>query len=355
MYGGKFMLRIGIIGFGYMGHFHLDRIRKTGKADVVAIMDIRPEKIEQAKEEGIKGFFDLNEFLKVEMDLVVICTPNNWHSIYSIKALKAGKHVMCEKPATLSALELKQVMKCAYTNGKIFTVHQNRRWDVDYKVVYDVVNKRTIGRISTIESRVLGERGVCYGWRGDPEAGGGMLYDWGVHLIDQMLQLFPSEKVTSVYARMNSILTPSVDDYFDLQIMFSNDVCAHITVGTFALQKLPRWFVFGDRGTLKLDDFSGKNGGITRIRGEVRGFDSVLGKKNLGPSRTMAPLEKDQLEEIELTVQDSEELTYWNNLVASVEGKEIPYVQPKDVLRQMKIVEAAFLSSKDNRVIKTYI
>ena len=83
--------------------------------------------------------------------------------------------------------------------------------------------------------------------------------------------------MTSIYTRFLSVLTPAVDDLFEVTMNLSNGVCARVNVGTFALQKLPRWFVFGDRGTLKLDDFSGTAGGAARIRGNVEGFDSVLG------------------------------------------------------------------------------
>jgi len=348
-------VKIGIIGFGYMGHFHLDRTRQIEGAEVTAVFDILEDKLLDAEQEGIKTYRILEDFLATDIDLVVICTPNNWHAKYAIGAMKTGKHVLCEKPATMSVKELEDVIKCSEETNKIFTVHQNRRWDVDYKAVCKVVNDKTIGEITTIESRVFGERGVCYGWRADPEAGGGMLYDWGVHLIDQMLQLFNGQTVNSVHARILSILTPSVDDFFEINMNFSGGVCAKVIVGTFALQKLPRWFVFGDRGTLRLDDFSGKSGGMARIKGEVHGFDSVVGKKSLGPSRTMAPLEPQHVEKLDLIETEDMPLAFWLNIIAAVEGKEVQYVNTDQVLRQMKIVEAAFLSAEKNEVVKVEI
>lgn len=348
-------VKIGIIGFGYMGHFHLNKTRQIEDAKVIAVFDISEEKLLDAEQEGIKTYRLLEDFLATDIDLVVISTPNNWHAKYAISAMKAGKHVMCEKPATMTVKEMEDVIKCSNETNKIFTVHQNRRWDVDYKAVCEVVQNKTIGEITTIESRVLGERGVCYGWRADPEAGGGMLYDWGVHLIDQMLQLFRGQTVTSVHARVLSILTPAVDDFFEINMIFDSGVCAKVIVGTFALQKLPRWFVFGDRGTLKLDDFSGTNGGMARIKGEVHGFESVVGKKSLGPSRTMAPLEPQHLEKLDLIESEDTPLTFWRNLITAVKGEESPYVKTDEVLRQMKIVEAAFLSAENNEVIKVVI
>lgn len=349
------MIQVGIIGFGYMGHFHLNKTREVEGAKVVAAFDISEEKLEDAKQEGMDTYKTLESFLAADIDLVVIATPNQWHAKYAIAAMESGKNVMCEKPATMSVKEMEEIKACSEKTGKFFTVHQQRRFDPDYKAVCDVVNSGDIGKITTIESRVLGERGVCFGWRADPESGGGMLYDWGVHLIDQMLQLFKGEIVTSVYARILSVLTPAVDDFFEINMMFSGGTCAKVIVGTFALQKLPRWFVFGDRGTMKLEDFSGEVGGAARIKGEVQGFESVVGKKSLGPSRTMAPLEKEMIETIDIPVEEDRTLYYWKNLVAAAEGKEKTFVTVDEIMRQMKIVEAAFKSAEENEVIKCEI
>ena len=349
------MVKVGIIGYGYMGHFHYEKTKHFDNVKVVSAFDTDSEKLQEAKQEGFETYTTLEEFLQSDIDLVVIATPNQWHEQYAIAAMKAGKNVMCEKPATMSVKELENIIQCSEETGKFFTVHQQRRFDPDYRAVCDVVNSGQIGKVTTIESRVLGERGVCFGWRADPESGGGMLYDWGVHLIDQILQLYKDEKVTSVHARILSVLTPAVDDFFEITMMLSNGVCAKVLVGTFALQKLPRWFVFGDRGTMKLDDFSGEVGGVARIKGEVQGFDSVVGQKVLGPSRTMAPLQPEHLEKLDIPVEEDMTLEYWDNLVKAAEGSATPYVTTAQILRQMKIVEAAFESAEKNEVIKTEI
>ena len=349
------MTRIGIIGFGYMGMFHLNKARQFDDLQVTCAFDTAEDKRQKAEEEGLKAFSGLEEFLQEETDLVVIATPNQWHAPYARAAMEAGKHVLCEKPAVMSVAEMEEVIRVSEKTGKFFTVHQQRRHDPDFRAVRDVIRSGQIGRISTIESRVLGERGVCFGWRADPESGGGMLYDWGVHLIDQILTLYPEEQVTSVYARILSVLTPAVDDLFEVTMTLSNGVAARVNVGTFALQKLPRWFVFGDRGTLKIDDFTGTAGGCARIRERVDGFDSVLGKTGIGPSRTMAPLKPEYLEPLELPKEEDETMAFWEQLRKALKGEEAPEVTTGQVLRQMQIVEAAFESSRKNEVIHTRI
>ncbi len=349
-------IKAGIIGFGYMGNFHMNRMRKMNGMEPYAAFDIDGTKLLDAKEEGLLIYNELSSFLNDdEIDLVVICTPNEVHAELAIHALNAGKHVLCEKPATMSVAELEEVLESARRNNRIFTTHQNRRWDNDYKVVKQIVKEQTIGGITTILSQTFGQRGVCFGWRADPEKGGGMMYDWGVHLIDQLLMLFDDRKVISVYARLRSILTPVVDDYFELELEFERDVVAHISVGTFALQNVPRWFVFGDKGTLKLDDFSGTKGGISKIKDNIRGFRRVAQNASLGPSRTMAHLEKENFEDIYLPVVEDTPYEFYRNLIASIKGEETQVVTPEQMLRAMKVIETAFESSKQHTVIKKLI
>lgn len=349
------MKKVGIIGFGYMGNYHYEKVSHFKDIKVTCAFDIATDKLLDAREKGLKVYDTLSDFLQEDMDLVVIATPNQWHEKYAVASMEMGKNVLCEKPATMYVKELENILNASMKTGKFFTVHQQRRFDPDYRVVKKVIENGDIGKITTIESRVLGERGVCFGWRADPECGGGMLYDWGVHLIDQILQLYPTEKVVSIYARILSVLTPAVDDLFEITLNLSNGICAKINVGTFALQKLPRWFVFGDRGTLKLDDFSGVKGGAARIKGNVHGFESVVGQKVLGPSRTMAPLKPEYIENIELPSVEDMTLEYWRNIVEALKGNEKPYVTMDQIMRQMKIVEAAFLSAKKDEVVKTDI
>lgn len=348
-------VRAGIIGFGYMGHFHL-RASESAGIEVISVCDADPQKRADAESEGLKTYDDLKAFLSDdEITLVYVCTPNHLHAQLCTAALEAGKNVMCEKPVAMDSRELGPIFEAAERSGRIFTVHQNRRWDEDYLVVKKVVDSSEIGSVTTVESKVFGQRGVCFGWRADPAQGGGMLYDWGIHLIDQILCMFEGHKVVSVYARLQSILTPAVDDSFELQMVFDNEVIAKIGVGTFCLQPQPRWMVFGDRGSLKLDDFTGKNGGMARIKRDVKGFDSVFGKHNIGPSRTMAPLHPDYLEQLRLPEVYADKEAFHRNLKEAVLGLAEPYVTADQIRRSMKIVDLAFESSKAGQVINTEV
>ena len=346
------MLKAGIIGYGYMGHFHHNKMLQfPERVEAAAVYDISEEARIKAKEKGLKVFGNLEDFLGEKMDLVIVATPNQWHAAYAIAAMEAGKNVMVEKPAAMNAEEFENIMECERRTGKLFTIHHQRRHDADYRTVVRMIRSGKLGNITSIESRVFGERGVCFGWRGDPEYGGGMLYDWGVHLVDQMLQLFVGQKIRRVQARLASVLTPAVDDYVEVMMEFESGVCAKVYVATFVLEKLPRWFVFGDRGTMIIKDFSPETGKARRIKQDVKGYDSVLGKKNLGPSRTMAPLAPEYTEVLEIPRVEEEELAYWENLLGALENGSAPEVKSSEILRVMKVIDAAFAASREKQIL----
>lgn len=350
------MIKAGIVGYGYMGHFHHEKILQfPNKIKLIAIFDTNPLALDNAKEKHLKVFDNIHDFLKEDLDLVIISTPNQWHAPYAKLSMLSGKNVLLEKPAVMNSQELEELIAIEKETQTLLTVHHQRRHDADFQVVSEIISKNEIGNITTIESRVMGERGVCFGWRANPEFGGGMLYDWGVHLIDQVLQLFINQRVKSIHGRLISVLTPAVDDFFEILMTFDNNITAKVMVTTFAMEKLPRWFVFGDRGTLKIDDFSGLVGGAKKIKTEIKGYESVVGKKNLGPSRTMAPLSPEYIEEIPLPIPQDKSLEYWNNLINSLENKKPAEVKSSEILRVMQIVDAAFESSAKNIMISVNI
>lgn len=339
-------VKVGIVGFGYMGRFHYIKTKQIEDAITVGIFDVSDDPRLYAREEGLKVYDSFLDMLSDEIDLVVISTPNDSHYEYAKLALENGKNVLCEKPVVLHLNEAYELIKLAEDNGLIFTVHQNRRWDKDFSVIKKVVNSKVLGDVVTIWSETFGQRGVCFGWRADPEHGGGMLYDWGIHLIDQILMLFKGKKVISVYGNLRSILTPVVDDYFEIELKLEDDITVHITMGTFSLIEKPRWFVISDKGTIKLDDFSGIKGDIKKIKDNVRSFARVKENSSLGPSRTLAHLEWQNFEEISLPLPDDEPMEFWRNLVAAVKGEEEQYITQDEIIRDMLVLEKVIESSK---------
>ena len=178
---------------------------------------------------------NIDEMLaNADINVVMVSTPNPSHPEMVKKAAAAKKHVICEKPAAMSVAEYDEMVAACEENGVIFTVHQQRRWDKDYRIMKEVYDKSMVGDMYIIKSQLYGVNGNMHDWHIYPEMGGGMLYDWGVHLIDQMLDMVKS-KIVSLYADVQNVINENVDDYFKIIMKFENGVTAEIELGTYYL------------------------------------------------------------------------------------------------------------------------
>ena len=257
--------RLGIVGFGGMGNWHRELIESgIENLEIAGMFDIKEERQEAARALGYRAYESLDALLADEtVDMILVSTPNDCHKPIAIKAMEAGKNVVSEKPVTLSSEDLLEMIDASKRTGKIFTVHQNRRWDEDFLTVKKLYDENALGDVFNIESRVHGSRGIPGDWRGKKEHGGGMMLDWGVHIIDQMLMMV-KEKITSIYCKVNHVTNYEVDDGFTLILTFESGKTALLEVGTSNFIELPRWYMLGENGSVQIDDFL-VHGKIVRI------------------------------------------------------------------------------------------
>lgn len=347
---------LGIIGYGGMAHWHKVELhdKKFERVRVRGIYDINPARVEVAKSEGFIGYSSREELLSdPEIDIVLVSATNEVHKEIAIDALEHGKHVICEKPVTPTADELLEVMDAAKRCGKVFTVDQNRRTNKDFVLMRRCVEEGLIGKPYVIESRVEGSRGVPAGWRTIKKLGGGMMLDWGVHLIDQIMYMY-DDKVTEVYCKMFSVHYPDVDDNFRLTITFESGLCVHIEVSTNNFITHPRWYVLGTDGTLQIDDWA-CGGKIVRCIDKDNKWAEEIVQTKAGPTKTMAPRSEKSVETIELSepedVIDNLRPVY-NQLCDAIEGKAELTIKPEQALRVVRVMEAAFESAEKGIVVK---
>jgi predicted dehydrogenase len=111
-------------------------------------------------------------------------------------------------------------------------VHQNRRWDDDFLIIKKLVEEQKLGHVFRIESRVHGSRGIPGDWRKEKVHGGGMVLDWGVHLLDQILYMYGDRKIETVYASLTNITNQEVDDGFTAILTFEGGTEVLVEVGT---------------------------------------------------------------------------------------------------------------------------
>lgn len=337
-----------IIGFGGMGSWHYRQIsEKVPAIHVKGAFDIRPEAMENVRDAGLYAYSSLEELLgDAEVQIVTIATPNNFHKDLSIAALRAGKNVICEKPVTLCADELEEIIAVSKETGKLFSIHQNRRWDKDYRIVMEAIRQDLIGEPYFIESKVQGSRRSMHGWRGHKLNGGGMLLDWGVHLIDQIMNLIDSP-VVSVQGYLLGIYSDEVDDNIKVALTFENGVVAMLEMATNCLINAPRWHVSGKEGTLVIDNWS-CTGKIVRLKNDsaMQWADDIV-YTEAGPTRTMAPRPTETTLELPLPEVNSSWAEYYNNIADVLAGKAELIVRPEQALRVMKVIDLLFESQKD--------
>ncbi|MFS0855530.1 Gfo/Idh/MocA family protein [Paenibacillus taichungensis] len=341
---------IAIVGFGGMGSYHCQLIEPVSQISVIGVYDTVEYRMELGKEAGYKTYANLDAVLTDDLvDIVLIATPNDVHKEIAIQALQAGKHVICEKPVTITSKDFNDIVKVANEENRVFTVHQNRRWDEDFRTAKDIIDKKKFGELFHLESRVQGANGIPGDWRQLKDYGGGMLLDWGVHLLDQLLQITDSQ-IESVAANLSYILGTEVDDGFTSYITFKDGLTALIEVGTTNYVKLPRWYLKGTEGTAVIRDWDLSGEIITR-NPDVAHIEPKPIKAGQGLTKTMAPPSEQSTLKFAIEKPDLEEQSFYENFVSVLEGKSEIAIKNDEVHRVLVLIETIFEAAETKSVI----
>ncbi len=352
-------MKIAIIGYGGMGNYHAMHLKAYEQSapedplSLAGIYDIDPCRMDYARENGIRVYASAEEIWQdSSVGAVLIATPNDLHAPYAFAAAAAGKHIISEKPIAMSSAEAQEMYARAEAAGLIFEVHQNRRWDDDFLTVKNILARGDIGHVYRIESRVLGANGIPGAWRKEKARGGGMMLDWGVHLIDQMLQMIDAP-IESLFCDYSYIYGEEVEDGFDLLVRFRGGIEYRITVLTDCFRPLPRWQVYGTEGTATVEDWE-MRGGITRVL--EREDKHLVGiRAGNGFTRTMAQRSSESVENLPLPIVHAEPFAFYKNFAAAASGKQRPVIRKEEVLRVYRLMEEAARSAASGEVIRIKI
>lgn len=353
-------MKIAIIGFGGMGEFHLDKCverynakDRDEKIEVVGIYDISEERCRYAASRGLRCYTSKEElFADGEVETVVIATPNDLHLPYVREAAAVGKNIIVEKPAGMSLAEVEAMYEAAESNGVVFSPHQNRRWDDDFVTLKSIFESGELGRGYRIESRVMGANGIPGAWRKEVGRGGGMMLDWGVHLIDQMLS-FGLGKIKSVMCSYSYMAGEEVDDGFWLEVLFECGVTYRIVVDTNTFIKLPRWQMYAEDGTATVVGWH--NGALEgrTVKVILRHDDKLVGvSAGNGFTKTMANRRSETVLEKPIEFLMGDKTAFYTNFLDAVRGRCDTVVKKEEILELFRVMEAARLSSERGEVIK---
>ncbi|NLX70767.1 MAG: Gfo/Idh/MocA family oxidoreductase [Clostridiales bacterium] len=340
---------IAVVGFGGMGSFHLHLAEGIDEVKITGSFDIKEDRQELARQKGLKVYDSFEDLLADELvDIVLVATPNDSHKEIAIRAMEAGKHVVCEKPVTLSSADLQKMIDVSEKTGKLLVVHQNRRWDEDFLTMKKIYDENMLGEVYAIESRVHGSRGIPGDWRQEKEYGGGMVLDWGVHILDQAL-LMVDEKVKKVYAKLTHVTNQIVDDGFWVDLTFESGKRFFLEVGTSNFIKLPRWYMLGTNGTAVIEDW-GKDAKVVVAKGKSE-EDVVPVRTAAGLTKTMAPRRDDTIHEYTVPLVEGNIKEFYRNVAAHLSGKADIIVTLPQVMRVMKLMEAIFESAEKGQAV----
>jgi len=341
-------IKTALLSYGMSGRvFHAPFIHLHPGFELVGAWE-RSKKLIQEAYPGVKSYASMEELLADDVDLVIVNTPSYTHYEYAKKALLAGKHVIVEKPLTATAAEGEELKKIAAEKGKLIFPYQNRRWNSDYLTVKKVLDEKLLGDI--VEAEIRYDRfnaTLSYKLHKEtPGPGAGIVYDLSPHLIDQALQLFGWP--TDVFADIMITRPDSkVDDYFEI-LLYYPGLRVRLKAGYFVREAPAGYSLFGTKGT------------FLKSRADVQEDHLLAGKKPDMPNWGIEPdseqgllhTEKDgKVIRKKIPTEKGDYMLYFDAVYKTLtQGAPLPVNvdQATDVIR---IIEAAFLSSREKRVV----
>lgn len=345
-------INFAIVGYGFMGHEHASMLQTMPGIKLLGVSDIDKRQFSDS-DETIRCYKDNDElFSDPDVDVVIISANNNQHLNLVLQAARAGKNIICEKPVALTVDELDQMINETSKYNVEFTVHHQRRLDPDFQMIKKVYDQGLLGQVYTLKNSLYGFNGNMHDWHIYPSEGGGMLYDWGVHLIDQVLWMMPDAKIKTVFADIKNVINQEVDDYFKILLTLDNGITAEIELGTYYLtDKIEEkwferhWIMSGNTGTAYIDGFE-PSGKIVRT---TRFLTNVDGKRTMtaaGPTRSFGPPQPGVLITEELPTVDTNHRGYFENYIRAYWGQERYLVNIAETRRVLRLMEVARNSAK---------
>jgi UDP-N-acetyl-2-amino-2-deoxyglucuronate dehydrogenase len=252
-------LKFGIIGCGRIAQRHAEHIQKTGK--LIAVCDIEVKKARALGEKyGAKSYELVQDMLSAhpDMDVIAVCSPNGLHARHSIQALKAGFHVLCEKPMALSVQDCGDMINTAEkSNRRLFIVKQNR-FNPPVAAVKQLIDEDRLGRIYSVQLNCFWNRNDEYyrnSWKGTKALDGGTLFTQFSHFIDLLYWIVGDVKEANAF--LGNYHHQDIIEFEDtgcISLKFYNGAIGTInyTVNSFTKNMEGSLTIFGEKGTVKI-------------------------------------------------------------------------------------------------------
>ncbi|MEM8876000.1 MAG: Gfo/Idh/MocA family oxidoreductase [Planctomycetota bacterium] len=336
-------VRVGAIGYGgafNMGKTHLTECRRGG---MVPTAVCEPDEQRRAQAEvdfpGIATFASLDELLKADAaDLLLNITPHDLHYPLARQCLMAGKHVVNEKPFVITTAEADKLIALAEKRKLLLSTYHNRHWDGwILRAIREIVEKQTIGRVHRIEAHMGSYQAPRDWWRSRKSVSGGILYDWGVHLLEYCFQILPGEMVEvsgfkaeghwPSVAKKIDYRDDHVEDEAFAVIRFDDGALVNLSISHVRSDGLPDFLTFvGDRGSYGIN-WSGWTHRKTGRNGKIK---ETTGKH-----------------------PKSQGHKFYANVARALAGEEDLIITPQWARRPIHAIDLAVRSAEQNKTLKT--
>ena len=337
-------MRAGLVGFGFSGAtFHAPIIEAVEGLTITTVLSSNAEKVHRSFPE-MNVVSSMEELLTdEEIELVIITTPNELHFPMAKQALEAGKHVVLEKPFTVSVEEGERLIAIAEEHGRLLSVYHNRRYDSDFLTIQQLVKEEQLGSIITYEAHYDRYRAeVRDRWREQDKKGSGILFDLGSHLIDQALALFgkPDGVYADIIAQREEGKT---DDYFHLILHYGKKrVILH--GGSLVKKHGPRYQIHGTKGSFLKSGIDPQEEALKA--GRVPG-DAGWGEESREQFGVLTNEEGDHVVE---SLPGSYQ-TYYKEVYQALKENSAPPVTAEEALKVIKVIELALKSSEEKKMM----
>jgi scyllo-inositol 2-dehydrogenase (NADP+) len=337
-------VRTAVIGYGLGGRtFHVPLISAVPSLDLTAIVTSQSDLV-HTEWPGIEVRRGAESVLDDSaIDLVVISTPNDTHFDLATRALRAGKHVVVDKPFTVTVAEAEGIVAAAAAAGRVLSVFHNRRWDADFLTLQRLLREGTLGDVNYIESHYDRCRPIVRDrWREHDVPGAGTWYDLGAHVVDQVLYLWgPPLAITADLMAQRPGATAT--DYFHVILEYSGHRRAVLHGGSLAPNSSLRFVVHGSNGSyikhgldtqeasLKAGEGPGSvNYGIDSVEGELTSAAGIVTRVH-NERGTYA--------------------SFYEDLFEAIRDGVRPPVTGQEGLAVMRIIEAGIRSARERRTV----
>lgn len=319
-----------VIGYGAafnMGKAHANMMQNTEGIECVAICDIDPERTKAAKADfpHVSTYNTIEDLLgDKDVELIANVLPHSLHGSVTVASLKAGKHVVVEKPMCVTIAEATEMINTAKENDVMLSVHHNRRWDADFWTLRELVHSGVIGKVFSVDMW-----GGGYGrpnpdwWRSVKAVSGGQFYDWGAHYLDWLLNIIEAKMINVTGFYQSNLVWKDItnEDHVQAIIRFADGAVANIQMSNIAKIGGPRWKLLGSHGAIISEE------GQFKVLSEVEGEPAeqmVDHHGRPGPS-------------------------YYQNIVVHLNDGEPLIVTPESARRVIAVMDLAEKSAKTHQ------